>query len=420
MLDRTILPAYRAIEDISFPWPDYYVCQNHLPLYVLNKSIQPIVEVELVFRSGSYYELQPGAAYFTSYMLLEGTKDKTVRAIADVIDGYGATITVRPQVDFCSIVLSTLTKYLAPMLDLLLELLLTANFPAKSFKWLKNLKSQAIQMADKKNAYVAYKLFYEALFTKQHPYGRHLNLADVEAIQLEDLHLHYKKILFADCSAFVSGQVTPAALQSIQQFLEQLPVQVVSAPAQAEFPYKPHKVVDRERKGVQSSIIVGKKLWNKQHPDFLPMLVVNELLGGYFGSRLMHNIREDKGYTYGIHSSLASFQRAGYFSIVTEVSPDMTQDTLAEIYKEIELLQRDLVDATELEKVQNYLLGHFLTTINDPFAIMQKFQSAYFYGLDQSYYTNLLNQVRSLTAVEIRQLAQKYLALDTFTEVVVH
>ena len=142
MLDRTIPPPYRAIEDISFPWPDGYVCQNNIPFYVLNKSTQPIVEVELVFRSGSYYELQPGAAYFTSFMLLEGTKDKTVRAIAHIIDSYGATITVRPQVDFCSIVLSTLTKYLAPMLDLLLALLLTSNFPEKSFKWLKNLKNR--------------------------------------------------------------------------------------------------------------------------------------------------------------------------------------------------------------------------------------------------------------------------------------
>jgi len=149
------------------------------------------------------------------------------------------------------------------------------------------------------------------------------------------------------------------------------------------------------------------------------MFFVNEILGGYFGSRLMCNIREEKGYTYGIYSRLVSLRKAGYWVVMTEVSPEVSQHTLQEIYKEINILQQTLVPATELQKVQNYMLGHFLTTINDPFAMMQKFQSAYLYGLDQSYYSDFYHQVRNMTAETIQSLAQKYLALDTFTEVVV-
>lgn len=151
MLDRTIPPKYKDIEDISFPWPEFYALKNQMPLYILNQGMQPIVEVELIFKSGSYYEGKPGAAYFTPLMLLEGTTTKTGREIAHIIDGYGATLSIRPQVDFCSITLSTLSKHLTPLLDLFRELLLQPSFPEKSLMWLKSLKSQAIQVADKKS-----------------------------------------------------------------------------------------------------------------------------------------------------------------------------------------------------------------------------------------------------------------------------
>ncbi|WP_339044559.1 pitrilysin family protein [Cardinium endosymbiont of Tipula unca] len=419
MFDRTIPPAFKEIEDISFAWPEHHLLQNQMPLYVLNSGSQPIIELELVFKSGSYYEVHPGAAYFTSSMLLEGTKDKSTQDIAHLMDYYGATIGTRSQADFCVVYLSTLSKYLSPMLDLLVEILLASNFPKKSLKLLKNLTAQTIQVADKKNHRVAYKRFVESLFTKTHPYGRHLTLQDVGDIQLEHLHDYYANALFLDCTAFVSGQVTPVALQLIQQSLEQLPQKKgyqVDAMHGGNLANKVHLT---NGKCVQSAIVIGKQLMVKKEPDFLPMVVVNELFGGYFGSRLMRNIREEKGYSYGIHSTMVALQKAGYLVITTEVSQDVTQEAIQEIYKEIDILQHELVAEEELQKVKNYLLGSFLRSTNDPFSIMQKFQSAYLHGLDKSYYDAFYHQVRNITPLEISSLAQKYLSLDTFTEVVV-
>ncbi|WP_342265027.1 pitrilysin family protein [Cardinium endosymbiont of Philonthus spinipes] len=419
MLDRTIPPQFQEIEPIRFPWPKRHMLGNDIPLYVLDMGSQPIIELELIFKSGSCHELHPGAAYFTAAMLLEGTATKTSQDIAHMIDYYGATIGTRVQKDFCIISLSTLVKHLNPLLDLLVELLLTASFPEKSLQLLKNVKTQAIQMADKKNHQVAYKRFCTALFTAAHPYGRHLTVQEIAAIQRSDLQHHYEQLLFTGCAAFVSGQVTPAALQSIQQALEQLTVTKVVQPDQIPSGNLPEKIDIADGQHLQSAIVIGKKLLLKKEADFLPMVVVNTLLGGYFGSRLMRNIREDKGYTYGIHSNMVALLQAGYLSITTEVAQEVTQATIQEIYKEIAILQHELVAEDALQNVKNYLLGHFLTTINDPFSIMQKFQAAYLHGLDQSYYTAFYHQVRDITPLEVRNLAQKYLSLDSFTEVVV-
>ncbi|WP_419241858.1 M16 family metallopeptidase [Cardinium endosymbiont of Nabis limbatus] len=419
MLDRTIPPKFKEIETIDFPWTERHMLQNKVPLYLLNIGHQPIIALELIFKSGSCYELHPGAAYFTAAMLLEGTATKHTQAIAQIIDYYGATISTCVQRDFCTISLSTLAKHLDPLLDLLVELLLTPSFPEKPLQLLKNVKTQAIQMADKKNNQVAYKRFCTALFTAAHPYGSHLTVQDVAHIQRDHLCHHYAQTFFNDCTAFVSGQVTPVALQRIKASLAHLSVKSGLPVDPIPSGNLPEKIDLADGSHLQSAIVIGKKLLVKQEADFLPMVVVNTLLGGYFGSRLMRNIREDKGYTYGIYSNMVALLQAGYLTISTEVAQEVTKQTIQEIYKEIEILQHEPVTEEALQNVKNYLLGHFLTTINDPFSIMQKFQTAYLHGLDQSYYVAFYHQVRNITPLEVRNLAQKYLSLDSFTEVVV-
>lgn len=419
MLDRTIPPKFQEMQSVSFAWPEKHILGNNLPLYVLNMGTQPIIELELIFKSGSCYEAKPGAAYFTAAMLLEGTATKNSQEIAHIMDYYGATISTHVRKDFFTLSLSTLAKYLTPLLDLLVEILLTPSFPEQSIQLLRHIKAQSIQVADKKNSQVAYKRFCQALFTEAHPYGRHLTLEDVEQIECAHLHHHYQKLFFADCSAFITGQVTPSALESIKQALAQLTLKPAPQALPVPSAHLPEKLDLVDGAHLQSAIVIGRRLLVKQEADFLPMIVVNTLLGGYFGSRLIRNIREDKGYTYDIHSSMVPLLQAGYLAITTEVAQEVTRATIEEIYKEIEILHHELVLEEDLQNVKNYLLGHFLTTISDPFSIMQKFQAAYLYGLDQDYYSRFYDQVRNITPLEVRNLAQKYLSLSSFTEVVV-
>jgi len=170
---------------------------------------------------------------------------------------------------------------------------------------------------------------------------------------------------------------------------------------------------------IQSAVRVGRLMFNKRNPDYFKFQVLNTILGGYFGSRLMANIREDKGYTYGIGSGLASLVNGGFFYISTEVGTDVTNDTLKEIYKEIKLLREELVDSDELETVRNYVLGQFLRSVDGPYSLADKFKAIWEYGLDYNYFENYFEAVKTITPEEVKALANTYLQEKDLIELVV-
>jgi predicted Zn-dependent peptidase len=170
---------------------------------------------------------------------------------------------------------------------------------------------------------------------------------------------------------------------------------------------------------IQSAVRVGRLLFNKKDPDYFKFQVLNTVLGGYFGSRLMANIREDKGYTYGIGSGLASLVNGGYFFISTEVGVDVTNNTLSEIYKEIKLLREQPVNNEELETVRNYVLGQFLRSVDGPYSLADKFKAIWEFGLGYDYFENYFKAVKTITPKEIQELANKYLQEEDLIELVV-
>jgi len=143
------------------------------------------------------------------------------------------------------------------------------------------------------------------------------------------------------------------------------------------------------------------------------------VFGGYFGSRLMANIREDKGYTYGIGSAMVSFRHAGYFTISTEVGAEVTKDAIKEIYFELNKLQTEKISENELSLIRNYMLGTFLRSIDGPFALADRFKGIYFNGLNYDYYERYVETIKSITPKQLQDLANKYLKKDEMIELVV-
>jgi len=164
---------------------------------------------------------------------------------------------------------------------------------------------------------------------------------------------------------------------------------------------------------------MGLPFINRSHPDFPAVQVLNTVLGGYFGSRLMNNIREDKGYTYGIGSGIAAYKQAAALFIATEVGTDVCKAATIEIEKEINLLKTDLVPAEELSLVRNYMLGSLLGSLENVFSHADKFKNLYFSGLDYEYYDRYTDVVKSITAGELLKLANEYLDFDRFYKVIV-
>lgn len=171
---------------------------------------------------------------------------------------------------------------------------------------------------------------------------------------------------------------------------------------------------------VQSAIRIGKLSINKTHEDFMKLYILNTIFGGYFGSRLMKNIREDKGYTYGIYSMMMSFQQAGVFLIASEVGAEVCNSAVDEIYKELKILNTELIAQDELDLVKKYLAGSVLRSFDGPYQVADRFKSLLKYGIDyRKYYMDLMNTIDSVTSQELLQTSQKYLQASSMLELIV-
>lgn len=420
MLDRTSSPSVGKIPKPQFPWPRALELKEGISLFALDMGDQPVMKLELVFDSGSWYESQRGVAYFTAKMLQQGTQNKSAQAIAHCIDRYGASLHVQVQADICTIALLTLSKYLQPMLELLADIVLVPTFDEQRLTHLKNLTCQTLKINARKNDQVAYKKLKEQLFGIRHPYGQSLDESAIASITSAHLKQYHQSKLLVGCRLLVSGQVTEAHLQIIRKYLQPLPVQVSEPVSFSWSEPAPAQVHLQKKNSLQTAINIGRVLLlTKSHLDYLPLLVVNELLGGYFGSRLMRNIREEKGYTYGIFSSIVSLKHTCYLRISTEVNRQFAQVTCQEVEKEIRRLQDTLVPEEELAVVRNHMLGTFLATINDPFSVMEKFKTVHIHGLPRTYYKQLYDTVMHIDASRLRTLAQQYLSTNSLSRVMV-
>jgi predicted Zn-dependent peptidase len=236
------------------------------------------------------------------------------------------------------------------------------------------------------------------------------------------LHHFFLQHYQGDFEIILSGQITSEIINVLEKYFgstAQLTAAQPVYPAGDPTPDHRHRIVIEKPENLQSSIRVGKLLFTRNHPDFAKVKVVNTLLGGYFGSRLMRNIREDKGFTYGISSGIATFQETGYLVIGTDVKKEFTLQTLEEIYKEIDKLQREPVGDEELRTLKNYMAGHLLSSVDTPFALADKFKNIYLYGLDYDYYTHYLQTINHMDADIIQDTAKKYLQTDKMKEVIV-
>lgn len=419
MLDRKIAPPFKRVANIAIPQAKRTCLDNGIPLYYIEAGKQPVVRLEFIFKAGAWYEDSKGASYFAAKMLSEGTQQKSSAQISYEVEKFGAYLELNPTLDYSIVTLECLSKHLNNLLPLLHEILRQPTFPEDELVTLKNIKGQQTRVQNEKSSFLASKKFREAIFGEAHPYGKDLSLEDIDKLTRDDVRSFYDQYYTLPFEVLISGLPNSGFIADINKIFGQTVLQKAAAdPTYISHPISSPTIIEKEA-NLQSSIRVGKKLLTKDQPDYVKLLIVNEILGGYFGSRLMKNIREDKGYTYGISSALVPLRNDGYFIIGTDVNKENTRNTLQEIYKEIEVLQTTLISDDELNTVRSFMIGSFLSEINTPFALSDKFKGVHLYGLGYDFYDSYLQTVNNITSTEIRDLAQQYLQRDTFSEVIV-
>lgn len=424
MLNRKETPAFKTIDKIDIIKAKKEKLNNGIDLFTINAGSQEITKIEFVFKAGMFYQPSPLIASNTNTLIETGTKSFTANQISDGIDFYGSFLELEVGQDFAGVTLYSLNKYVEKSLKYVEEILKYPTFPEDEFKIHIANKKQKHQINSQKVNVVARRKFSELIFGQKHPYGIQVTENDFETANIEQLKTFFNNHYNSNnCTIFASGNLPKDIITTLNNFFGNnnwgdCNGEVLKNNKLINTTVQPKHFIEKSD-AIQSAIKVGRLLFNKTHQDYFKFQVLNTILGGYFGSRLMANIREDKGYTYGIGSGLASFVNGGYFAISTEVGADVTKQTLNEIYFEIAALRNNLVPDTELETVRNYILGNFLRTVDGPFALADKFKAIWEFGLDYSYYENYFNAVKTVTPFELRDLANKYLNEDDLIECVV-
>ena len=421
-IDRKAVPEFKPIGNIKIREAEKTWLDNGIPVYSINAGFQDIIKIELIFFNDGFDPIQPLAVSAANRMLGEGTSKHNAQQLAELIDHSGAYYETEESADYCSVVLFTLNKYLDNTLPVIREILTDAAFPESELSTFRQNNRQRLTVENEKVSSVSRKKFNEVLFGSVHPYGYYTRSDDYTKLSRESLLACYQKNYHSgNCHILVAGKVNGEAITTLNRVFGKedwkkntsSPKQEISIQSDK---IKKHQVEKKE--AIQSSIRIGKVLFNKTHPDYIGMTILNTALGGYFGSRLMNNIREDKGYTYSIGSAVVSLKQAGYFFISTEAGTDVTMKTIDEIYKEVERLGNEPVGNDELQMVKNFMIGNFLKGIDGAFHLSDRWKGLLLYGLEYDYYYRYLDTIQHIQPEQLQSLANKYLNTSDFYEVV--
>lgn len=418
MIDRSIAPSFTRSTNFELIKPEELTLPNGAKVFFVSGGTQAVIRVEIILKAGRWYESVWGASYFSSQLLSKGTSRKNSFEIAQIFDQYGAHFEISPGLDVVSISLYTLSKNLRPTLALVRELLEDSAFPEKELAQSTSIYLQNLKVNNEKTSFQASKLFRKKLFGDNHPYGKELEAEDVTELAAEQLKEHYASF-GKDFTLIVSGKVDDANKQDIIETFRVLPYRMVSEKQiAADTVNTLHERISKKG-SLQSSIRMGRKAIARAHADYASVLFLNHILGGYFGSRLMRNIREDKGLSYGIYSSLHTLQHDNYTVIGADVNNENLDLTFEEIRKELKRLCTELIDAEELEIARNHFIGSLQAEITTPFAHADKIKNIFLFNLPQDYYQKMINTIDGIQSEELIAIAGKYFAEDSFIEVAV-
>lgn len=421
--DRSLSPDFKVIKSINLPTPESSTLDNGIPLHVINIGDQPVVRLEIIFDGGgNWSEVDKGTSYFAIKMLSEGTKKRTGSEISEDFDRIGAFLELTHSFDKAAIVVYCLSRFLPAVLPIVQELIEEATFPEKEFDELRNITIQNLRVSNEKTATIASKELRAALYGSNHPYGQSQEAATIEGMSLDAVINHYKKFIQAgNAMVVLAGMVGAEDIEYVNQYLGQRIIQTDMSSDKQFVDQEPQvqDILIEKADSLQSSIRIGRKMFTRNHPDYFKMLVTNEILGGYFGSRLMKNIREEKGLTYGISSNVLTLNKDGYFLIGTDVKKEFTQQTIDEIKKEIVTLQTILVGDEELQTVKNYMAGEFAGSLNTAFEVADRQKIILTDNLSPDFFSQYIDQIHATTAEDIQYIANTYLQPSDMTEVVV-
>jgi len=421
VLDRSKAPEFRIPEDFELTTPFQTTLRNGAKVFFNHTPNLDVVKIEVIGKGkkSSLPLSQNLVPSFTLTLLQEGLKNKKSEEIAEFFDYHASE--VNPILSFSHEGLGLLTtkKHLFKVLPVYIELFTEATFPEDSLEKIKSQKRLGQKLEKEKTSTRAGQLFRKSLFGSTHPYGVEPEESHVDEITQDRLKFYYHQMLWQEIEIFISANLNDPEFQLLATSLSSLPNRVKTEQLLIPESETSYKWIESREDAVQSSIRMGSFSIPKSHSDFIGLTVLNTILGGYFGSRLIKNIREDKGHTYGIYSSLAEIGDSEYWVISADVQKSFYQEVINEIYHEINKLVNEPVPRDELESVRNYMIGQMLSRFSSAFDLMDRFKAVHHSGMDFTYYFNKLSYLKSFQAKDLQTLSEIYFKDKNLVEVIV-
>jgi predicted Zn-dependent peptidase len=422
---RRTAPAPLSPRPFSIESPFETTLSNGLKVVVVEQGRLPLVSFRLAFRSGEINDPKDsiGLTSATMHLLSQGTETRSSREIAEAVERLGASLSASSSSDNTIVSASVLTAYRAEILKLMAEMILTPTFPENEIALYKqntieNLKFQRSQpgfLADEQMSRILY---------GAHPYSIVApGEADIEKLSREHLVNHHRRTFVPNnATMIVVGDVDKDALVGELETL--FGDWQKGSVESSEFDALPQRsettltIVDRKG-SAQSNIVLSNVAIKRNHPDFFPLLVMNQILGAGASSRLFMNLREEKGYTYGAYSSLDARRLAGAFEATAEVRTPVTGDSLKEFFYELKRIRDEDVSIEELQDAKNFLTGVFPIRAETQEGLTNLIVQQQLYDLPADYLQTYRENVNAVTSEEIRRVANQYITPDKIAIVIV-
>lgn len=404
-------PLIRPVGPLSLPRPALLHLDNGMPLYVLHFPEQEILKVEVVYRAGRPQEDKPLVARASSRLVREGTRQRSAAELAEHFDFYGAGLNIPVSLDFSNYALFGMYRYRHELLPVFAEMLHEPSFPPEELETFKRNSIQELLIELDKPEVMTYRSLTECIFGAEHPYGYNSSVERYAALQRDDLMQHFERWFTpTNGMLIVCGRVDDDVVRLLNQTFGQTPPK----PTPPQIPWAvadhpPQWVHLPQPNAHQTAIKVGRRMFNRHHPDYNAFMVLNIVLGGYFGSRLMTNLREKRGLTYGVYSSLDALANDGYFYIAAEVYDRKAPLALREIFAEMRRLQEEPIPDAELDMVRNYLSGMLLNGIDGPLNTSDVVRTFVAEDLPFETFEAQARLLQTIDAQALQHLAQRYL-----------
>lgn len=422
MLNRSIIPDQHPISEIQLAKPRQLTLHNQIPFFIIDNENLDLIHFLIQLNVGILHENQKHIALFTYALLKESSKDHSSNEIADLLDFYGTHYTVSESLDKTVVSISVPKKNVKQILPVIMDFMSHPVYRETNLSVYKNLKIKDLEYNFQKTDVRNTQLMLHAMFGDDTTAGQFSTKENLQAVTIPQMMAFHQRTFCAEnISLFATGNFDAELESFVCEIFEQIPNGVATSNIEnLTLPSDTTPLVfEKMENSVQSSITLCQPMMAYSDAERREFSILSTITGGYFGSRLMQNLREKNGYTYGISSGSVYFGNQSIFIINSDVNIQNTKASMEACFEELERLRLELVPQEELDSVRNYILGELLRDVENSVSYLKRLAYWHHHQLDESEFHTMIQIVRDITAEQILFLAKKHYPHNKFTQIIV-